>query len=338
MFATVRRYRTIMGFLSVSLIAILAAPLVGDCGQKPAAPAYPAKPIEAVVAFAAGGSGDLLMRHLATYLQRKWGQRINVVNKPGAGGTPGTVSVLQSAPDGYTVGNVGNSNTFLNHAVQKEMPYRWDALNHIVHVAAQPLVLVVKADSKYGSLKDLVADMQKDPTQIQYGSSGVAGPSTFVTAQLAAAAGVDPVKLKRVPFDGGAPAAAAAAGGHVHFVAQNLGEVLELVKGKRLRALAIALPARWKELRDVPTFTEAGYASVKHMGVFGVYGPANLPAEVVKKWEDGVAEAVKDSQFVAGLEKIGAVPAYMNSKDLRAWIEAEYTTALAIAEKLGLRR
>lgn len=336
------RYLLFGSLLAVGVtVATACAPAAAPSGSSPgqaAAPAFPTKAIEISVPFAAGGTSDLVARILGPQLTKKWNQPVNVVNKGGGSGTPGTVSVLQAPPDGHSVGILANSNGVLNDAVQKDLPYHWNDVGHIARIGVTGLVFVVKADAPYTTLKDLGDAIKKDPAKFKYGSSGVSGPSTFAIGQFAEAIGVDPNKLSRVPYDGGAPAATATAGGHVDFVAQNLPEVLELVRGKQLKALAITGDKRAPELSDVPTTAEAGFKSVDHMGLFGIFGPQKLPESVVKKWEDTLAELMKDEAVVKDLEKIGLIPGYQNSKDFRAFAESQHKAALAIAEKLGLRK
>ncbi|MHB0869287.1 MAG: Bug family tripartite tricarboxylate transporter substrate binding protein [Chloroflexota bacterium] len=332
------RYRRIIATLVIGLSAILAVAAVSGCAQQSGSAAYPTKPVELVVPFAPGGATDQTARALTPYLSKKWGQPVNVVNKAGAGGTTGTVSVIQAAPDGYSMIMLANSNGILNDAIQTDLPYHWDSVLHVGRVNVTPVLFVVKGDSKYNSFKELVDAMKADPSKFKYGSSGVGGPSTFATAQLAEAAGIDAAKLDRVPFDGGAPASAAAAGGHVDFVAQLMPEVLEMVRGGKLKALAITTSERSKLLPNVPTTKELGFPTVTEMGLNGVGAPTKLPADIAKKWEDSMGEVSKDPQYQADLEKIGGIAAYQSAKDFRAWMESEHKSHRALAEKLGLRK
>ena len=190
------------------------------------------------------------------------------------------------------------STSILNRALQLDLPYKWNDVTHIARVSVSPLVLVVKSDAPYNSAKDLVEAIRADPTSFKFGSSGVAGPSTFGAAQLLQDAGIDPTAVDVAPFDGGAPTLAAVAGGHVQFAAQNLSEVLPLVQGGQLKALAVTSPERVAELPDVPTATEAGYPGFSQVGVFGMAGPKGLPADVVTAWESMLSEAMKDTAFI----------------------------------------
>lgn len=339
MLRSVHRHTKGIPFLLLSLAAMLVVAPVTGCAQKAAEEQYPTKAIEVIVPAGPGGATDQVGRILGGYLQKKWGQPLNVINKGGGGGAPAGASVVQSAADGYTVMMLSVNNPILADAVQTDLPYHWDSLTYLSRVGVSGLVFVVKSDSKYKTLKELADDIKANPSQIKYSTSAVSGPSTFASSQLAEAAGVDPNAIGRVPFStGGAASVAAVAGGHTAFAAQLVAEVVELVKGGQLRALAVTTPERDPDMPDVPTTKELGFESVKQMGQFGLGGPANLPAPVVKKWDEAVAEALKDQQFQSEMRKIGVVPSYLNSKDYRTWVESEYKAARAAAEKMGLRQ
>lgn len=332
-----RRHSRIVVLLFLALILTLVAG-VGGCAQQPAAATYPTKAIDMVIPSSPGGGTDLTARSISPYVQEKWGVAVNPVNKGGGGGVPGIVEVIQAPADGYTVVVMAAITAYLNNAVQKDLEYQWDELTYLGRFVVSPLVYVVKGDSKYNSLKELADDIKTRTGELKYGSSGTTGPSTFAVAQLADAVGVDANKLDRVPFDGGAPTAAAVAGGHVDFAAQNLSDVQELVRGGNLKALAITTPDRDKRLADVPTTKEAGYPAASLMTHFGLAGPPNMPADIVKKWEGVIAEAMKDPKVLDALDNVGMLPGYMNGTDYRGWVESEYKNVLAIAERLGLRK
>jgi tripartite-type tricarboxylate transporter receptor subunit TctC len=334
----VRRHSRVSRLLLFAVTMALAVAVVAGCAPQATEVDYPTRPIDLVVPFAAGGTSDQTARVLAAYIQNSWGQPVNVINRPGGGGTPGTVSVLQAPADGYTLGILAVSSAVLNPAVQADLPYQWDDPLHIARINVTSLVFVVGADSRFNTLQDVVEALRTDAAAITFGASGVAGPSTFAISQLAQAAGADPTTLEIVPFDGGAPAATATAGGHVDLVAQNLPEVLELVRGGRLKALAVTTPDRVPDLPDVPTTAEAGFPSVNQMGMFGVFGPAGVPDEIVTTIEEAIEQATNDPQFITELQRIGSIPGYQESGEFTAWVGEQYNEARALAEELGLRR
>jgi tripartite-type tricarboxylate transporter receptor subunit TctC len=304
----------------------------------PAVAAYPTKAIQLVVAFAPGGSSDQVSRLLGEYVSRKWGKPVTVVNKPGGGGAVGNAAVAQAAPDGYTLVNAQINTQAFIPAAQVKAPYNWDSFSYICRIGVTPSVLTVKADSPYKTAKDLIEAIKKDPAKFKSGVSGLTGTGAFGISQLLNSAGVDPTKVDMVSFDGGALVITNLAGGHVDFVAQQLPEVLEMVRAGRLRALAHTNPDRVKELPDVPTAKEAGFPAYTVMPASGLAGPPNLPQEIVAKWQEVVSEALKDKSFVGALEKTGLIPAYQNSQQYRQWTEEQYKVARELAEKLKLRK
>lgn len=319
-----------------SVLAVALAVLAG-CAQTPAA-SYPSKAVDIIVPFAPGGGTDVVARIVAERAAAEWNQPVNVVNKPGGGGTPGTVEMIQAPADGYVLTMLSASTSILNPALQLDLPYKWDDLTHIARVSVSPLVLVVKSDAPYNSAKDLVEAIRANPADFKFGSSGVAGPSTFGAAQLLQDAGINPTTVDVVPFDGGAPTLAAVAGGHVQVAAQNLSEVLPLVEGGQLKALAVTSPERVAELPDVPTADEAGYPGFNQVGVFGMAGPKGLPADVISVWESLLSEAMQDSAFTDKLNQTGNIPSYMPSQEYSTWTQQQYETAAALAKQLGLQK
>jgi tripartite-type tricarboxylate transporter receptor subunit TctC len=291
-----------------------------------------------LVAFAPGGSTDLVARALADKVSKVWGQPINVVNKAGGSGTTGTVEAIQAKPDGYTVLMHVTSSGILNPAIQSDLPYKWDQFAFVARVNTSPLVVTVKADSNWKTLTDLVNDVKKDPANFTYGTSGPGGPSTFATAQIMEQAGIDPGKLTKVVLGGGAPTMTALAGGQVNFAIQNLSEVIDLIKGGKLRGLAVSNDVRVKALPDVPTAKEAGYDKFTLQGWNGVVAPANFPKAAVDSWNKVVKDALADPAFADKLESMGLIPAYLGPDEFKASLKKDYDYALGLAEKLKLRK
>lgn len=334
-----QRERNKILFLKPLFYILILGLMASSAFDLPAfAQAYPTKTIQLIVPFPPGGSTDLTGRVVAKNLSKKWGQTISVVNKSGAGGTTGVVFALQSKNDGYTMLMHVISAGTLNPAIESKLPYKWDEPTLIARTNISPLVFIVKTESPWKNLKELMEDVKKDPTRFKYGTSGLGGPSTFSIAQLLEAAGVDPTKVARVVLQGGAPTVTAVAGGHVDFASQNLSEVISLIEAKRIRGLAVTTSQRVKQLPDIPTSKEAGFEGFNLVGWNGVAGPPNLPNYVIKKWDEGIKEAMKDRTFIEEMERIGADPDYLGPKDFKAALEEQYKSALKFAERLGLRK
>lgn len=299
---------------------------------------YPTKQVELIVPFAPGGATDLTARALAENVSKKLEQPVSVVNKTAGGGTGGTLEAIQAKPDGYTLLATSVTSSTLNPAVVSDLPYKWDQYTFIALLVTSPQVFVVNADSPWTTLKDLVEDVRKEPTRFKYGSAGPGGPSTFGVAQVMEQAGVDPNTLTRVAFQGGGPTVTALAGGHVDFASQHLAEVADLVKGGKLRGLAISSDARVTMLPDVPTAKEAGFDRYTFQGYTGLAAPPNTPKNVVDRWTQVIKEAMADPAFTEQLEGLGLTAAYLGPDQYQDWARKEYEGAVAIADRLKLRQ
>lgn len=302
-----------------------------------AAAQYPEKAIEMVVAFAPGGSTDVVARALVGKLESVWDQPIDVINREGGSGATGTASVVTAQPDGYTVLMSVTSAGLTNPAIQGDMlPYTWDDFSFISRVTTSPLVVIVSADSPYETLQDLVDAVAEDPENFSYSTSGPGGPSTFATAQILSQAGVDPTAIIQVVMGGGADAVTAVAGNNVDFAVQNLSEVVEMVKGGLLKGLAVSNPERVESLPDVPTAEEAGFDEFTFQGWNGLVGPAGMDEEVVTAWNDAIAPIMEDEDFKTQLRELGLEPAYLPPTEFKEWLGEQWDFASQVVEDLGL--
>lgn len=302
-----------------------------------AAQDYPSEAIDLLVAFAPGGSTDVVSRALAEKLQETWDQPVNVVNQEGASGATGTMAAKSAAPDGKTLLMSVTSAGLTNPAIQGDaLPYKWDDFTFIARVTTSPLVVIVSAESPYTTLQELVDAMAADPAAFTYGTSGPGGPSTFATAQIAAQAGIDPNALTQVVLGGGADTVAAVAGGNVDFAVQNLSEVVELIKGDKLRGLAVSNPERVEALPDVPTAEEAGFEQFTFQGWNGVVGPVGLDQSVVDAWNAAIEPILEDPEFQTELRSLGLEPAYLGPEEFKQWLQEQFDFATQVTEELNL--
>ena len=300
-----------------------------------ATPAYPSKSVDIVVPFAPGGVTDLVARSVSDQARRMWKQPINVINKAGASGTTGTWEVRNARPDGYTM-LMQVVTLVTNPAIQPDLPYKWDDLAFVARVSTSPLVLIVKGNSSYKTMKELVAAIKKDPGQFKYGTSGRGGSSTFSTVQIAEQAGFDPTGPTEVVLGGGAAVVTAVAGGHVDFAVQYLSEVIDLIKGNRLRGLAITGEKRFQELPEVPTSSEAGFAKMNLQPFAGLLGPKKIPREVIDAWNQALKEILADQNFAAKLQSLGSLPAYLTPEEFKAAAQRDFELAQRVNKRLGL--
>src|SRR5262245_27727791 len=198
---------------------------------------WPEKPIRLIVPFSPGGGTDTLARLVAEKLSAATKWTIVVENKPGGGGNIGMDAVAKAAPDGYTIGLGQTSNLAVNPTLYKSMPY--DALKDftpIAAVATQPVVLVVRADSPFKSLADLVNAAKAKPAEVSMGSAG-SGTVGHLSGELLAREAK--VKFLHVPYKGASPALTDVLVGSVQFAFLTVPSILPMVKANKMRALAV---------------------------------------------------------------------------------------------------
>jgi tripartite-type tricarboxylate transporter receptor subunit TctC len=315
----------------VSLGAVLA------CGPL-AAQSYPSKEVKLIVPFPPGGVTDLSARILAKHLTKFWGQPVSVSNMPGGGGTTGTMFVLGAPKDGYTMMMSATGQGTQNPAIDTKLPYRWDEPTLVARTNISPLVFVVKGDSPWSTLREVIDDVKKSPAKFKYGTSGPGGVGSIALALLFGGNGIDVQALGRVTLQGGAALLNAVATGETHFAAQYLAEMgRELASGK-LKPLAVSTPARVKQLPGTPTSREAGFDTFTLIGWNGVVGPSQLPSNIVASWNEAIKALAAAPAFVAETEALGGEVAYLDSVQFKNTLRAEYELAVQQAEKLGLRK
>jgi tripartite-type tricarboxylate transporter receptor subunit TctC len=319
--------------LQLTFVSLLLAALC--CGSGEAAPAYPTKPIDLIVPFAPGGVTDLVARAVADQVRKTLKQPINVVNKAGASGTTGTWEVRNAKPDGYTM-LMQVVTVVTNPAIQPDLPYKWDDLAFVSRIGVTPLVLIVKADSPYKTMKELVEAIKRDPGQFKCGTSGRGGSSSFSTVQIGEQSGFDPAKVTHVVLGGGVAVVTAVAGGHVDFGVQYLSEVIDLIKGQKLRGLAVTSEKRVPMLPEVPTATEAGFSKMNLQPFAGLLGPKRLPNEVLESWNKVLKEVLADKNFMARLQNLGVLPAYLGSEEFKAVAQKDFDFAQKVGKSLNI--
>lgn len=321
----------------LQLALLIGVGVMVACGPA-TAQSYPSKEVKLIVPFPPGGVTDLNARILARHLTKSWGQPVNVSDMPGGGGTTGTMFVLNSAKDGYTMMLSATGQATQNPAIDSKLPYRWDEPTLVARTSISPLVFVVKGDSPWNSLREVVNDVKKDPAKYRYGTSGPGGVGSIAMSVLFGSNGVDVQKLGRVTLQGGAPMLDNVATGETHFAAQYLAEMGPQLASKKLKPLAVSTAARVKQLPDTPTSLEAGFDTFTLIGWNGIVGPSQLPAEIVGRWNEAIKALAADRAFVAETEASGAEVAYLDPERFKAALKTEYETALAQAMKLGLRK
>ena len=256
---------------------------------------YPSKPITWVCPYAAGGNADSRSRQVAKVMGQLLGQPIIIDNKAGAGGNIGTEAIARGKPDGYTIGMGNFAPLAVNHALFKKLNFNpFTDLVPILLIEKGPLILMVRNDSPYKSVKDLVAAAKAAPGKLSYASGGIGGSHHLSGALFEHAAGVDMI---HAPYKSGSAAATDLMGGQVHMMFEQMYAAMPSTKGGKMRALAITSAKRSPLAPDVPTMAEQGYPDVEVLNWQGIVGPKGLPTELVKQLNAVGNKALQDAEL-----------------------------------------
>ena len=256
---------------------------------------YPSKLITWICPYAAGGNADGRSRQVARVMQQVLGQTVIVDNKAGGGGNIGTDFIAKAKPDGYTIGMGNFAPLAVNHALFKKLNFDpFVDLVPIMLIERGPLILMVKADSPYKTVKDVVAAAKAQPGKLSYASGGIGGTHHLSGALFEHSAGIDMI---HAPYKSGSAGATDLMGGQVDMMFEQMYAAMPSVKGGRLRALAITSKNRSPLLPDVPTMGEAGFPAVEVLNWQGIVGPRGLPAEIVKILNAAGNKALQDPEL-----------------------------------------
>jgi len=313
-----RRRIAAVGVLFIA--AMLGAPPI--CAQ--AGAAYPARTVRLVVAYAAGGSNDIVARALAQRLTEAWGQTVIIDNKPGGNTVIGSDFVAKAAPDGYTLLGVAVPFALLGSLSPQAKIDPLRDFTPVAYAGFTPNILVVNTATPYKTVKDLIEAARAKPGSIAYASTGN-GTSNHLSMELfKAMAGVD---LTHIPYKGSAPAVTDLIGGQVQALFDNTPNVLPQIKAGKLRALAVTSAKRFALVPDLPTMAEAGVPGYEVSVWFGTVAPAGTPREVVQKINTEINRIlalpeVKERFSGAGIEIVGGSPETFGAllrKDVAMW-------------------
>ena len=272
--------------------------LGASAGLAPAAWAqdkYPSKPITWVCPYAAGGNADSRSRQVAKVMGTLLGQSIIIDNKAGAGGNIGTEAIARAKPDGYTLGMGNFAPLAVNHALFKKLNFNpFTDLVPIMLIEKGPLILMVRNDSPYKTVKDIVNAAKAAPGKLSYASGGIGGTHHLSGALFEHAAGIDMI---HAPYKSGSAGATDLMGGQVHMMFEQMYSAMPSIKGGKLRALAITSKTRSPLAPDVPTMAEQGFPEVEVLNWQGIVGPKGMPADLIKLLNAVGNKALQDADL-----------------------------------------
>lgn len=295
---------------------------------------YPSRPVQIVVPFPPGGIADVVARAFAPALERNLKQPMVIVNKAGAAGGVGMQFAATSKPDGYTLllGLVSISTIpEVDRLFGRPQSYTRDQFVGIARIAADPPILVVRAESPWKSVKELVEDARAKPGQIIYSSSGPYGASHVPMEMFMDAAGI---KMRHLPTTGGAPAMTAVLGGHAEMWASPPALAFPHIRAGKLRAVASWGEKRLAALPEVPTLMELGY-NVEYYLWAGLFAPKAVPAGIIKIVGDAVRQAVQEPEFKTAMAKVETPIAYLEGEAFKSWWDRDARILAEAVRRIG---
>jgi tripartite-type tricarboxylate transporter receptor subunit TctC len=308
--------------LASALVLALAVPAVAESAHN----------LKIVVPYPPASGPDILSRLMADQVGRAQNATVVIENRPGGGTTIGTEAVARAAPDGTTVLLVANS-FVVNPALKKGNYDVAASFEPVCQLAATPMMLVVKADSPYKTVADLVAAARAKPGALSVGGA----PNSSLQMAYEVLKRDAGINMTYVPFGGTAPAVNTLMGGHVTAVSADYPTITGYLKSGTLRALLTASPQRIATLPDVPTFAEAGLGKYEDEIFYGYTAPAKTPPEAIKQLSGWFTEAMKAPELKPKLDQQGLFTTIRCGAEFGAYLHNRVEEYGRIAHDAGIK-
>lgn len=302
------------------IIAVFLIPCMANFSI--AAVDFPTKSITFLVPVAPGGIGDLYARTFGSVAENLLGKPFVVVNKPGASGQIALFACAQAAPDGHTLSFF---TTFELYAIEWEIANGRKpsaTLNDFIPIGSfnlTPYVITVPYNSPWKTLNDLINDAKVKPGYYTFGSGGMYAAHHITAESLMRTTGL---KFRHVPYTGGGPLVTALVGSHVDFGITSIGSTVPLMRGNKLRILAVFSDKRCKLIQDIPTAKELG-VDVESNSCMGIVAPSKTPMPIVEKLREVFQKVVEDKSFVNTIEKVGEEVSPMEGEEMGKFLRSQ---------------
>jgi len=321
--------RKVTLFLTLTLVIMLT--VGGLCFG---AGSFPTQPIQVIVPFSAGGATDLLARSVEKIWTKYSPQPMLVINKPGAAGIMGTEYVVRSKPDGYTLlfGYGAGAHLIVPHL--QKLPYEtFKDLVPVARLSIHSIVVCVGGKTPINSMKDLIA-WEKAGNKVTAAVSGVGGSNDITIKAVAKRAKIN---ITSVPFEGGAPAITALAGGHLTIGVGQPSEVMPHILAGRFKAIGVALESRDPAMPQIPTLREQGIDVSVWGAVMGTAAPAGTPPEVIEYLSSTLKKVCEDTGFKQIMDSLYQPIRYQNSKDFAAFLPTAHKDYGDLVRELDIK-
>ena len=300
--------------------AVLGAMLALGLADRASAQAYPTRPIKLVVPFTPGGVTDNIARVFCERMGRELGQQFIIDNRAGANGRIGTDAVAKSAPDGYTL-LLGGIGALTIHPHMLKVPY--DPVNDFIPIsliATNDVVIVINPKLSPRTPAELIAYLKANPGKLQYGSSGIGAPTHLAAELFKSRIGADMI---HVPYKGDSAAVMDVVSGTVDMSFSTVSATISLIRGGKLRPIAMTGLVRSQSLPDVPTLGESGIPGFDLSSWWGIVGPAGMPPEVVNTLNAAINKTLNSPEIGKFMASEGAEAQAMTPQQFSDLIHTE---------------
>lgn len=321
-------------FRVVAVLAASGSTLGMPCVA--AAQGFPSKLVKVAVPYASGTGPDVFTRYLGERLSKLWGRQVVIENKPGASGFVAIEAIKQANPDGHELILAANGHTAMNPALYQRLPY--DPERDLVPVAMAyrtPLFIAVAANGPFQTVPALINAARAKPGEISYGTPYVGSPAHLGTAEFEFASGT---RMLHVPFKDQNQAFISIANGELSWMLSTYASAVPMMKGGRIRLLAVASQRRVKSYPDIPTVQEAGGpGGLELEGWVALFGPRGIPEETVRRINADVNQLLNAPDVQERMLSAGWVPAPMTPGELAELIRRDTKKYAEIVRRTGAR-
>ena len=319
---------------SLLQMALAASPLWAVQNGVAAEDKFPSKPIKVLVGFPAGGAIDLIMRAVALEASKKLGQSLMIENRSGASGALAYNALKIASPDGYTIAPV-TITAFRAPAIEDVSFDPLQDFQYLAGITDIPFAVVVKEDSPFKTWKDLLAWGRANPSQMMYGAAAGLGNTSHLFVEEVAAK--ENLKWTPIPFRGTTDCIQALLGGQIVFTVDTIAGTAALVKGGKLRILAVATDARLPSWPQIPTMRELG-SSISVNNLWGIAGPKGLDSQVASTLEAAFKFAMEQPSVIAMLQGVEQKPLFVDAKTFKAFAERSVKEQKEVLTKYGFAK
>jgi tripartite-type tricarboxylate transporter receptor subunit TctC len=296
---------------------------------------WPSKPISYIVPFPAGGTTDILGRLIGQKLGAALGTTIVIENKGGAGGSVGSEVAARAPADGYTMLGGTISSHAINVSLYPKLGYDpIKSFSPVVLIGSNPVVLIVKADSPYKTLQDVLAAAKAKPKTISSASAGN-GTSQHMTLELLGFK--SGTQFVHVPYKGSGPAIQDVIGGQVDMMFDTTVVAGPHIQSGKVRAIAVSSAKRLESLPNVPTIAESGVPGFEVVSWQGIFVPAGTPKPIVDRLHAEIMKILQTTEMQDRLKSLGMQPSSMTPDQVAAFQKAEVEKWAQVIKAAGIK-